>query len=197
LSQNFFNQRAAGWDAGPAEKDTGKLAAMANRLDIQPGAAVLDVGTGTGVFVPYILDKIGDSGSLVCLDYAEEMLKVAQRKEFNRAATIRYLCADVMASGLDDAAFDAIVCYSVFPHFEDKPAVLRELYRLLKPGGRLLVCHTANSTTINRIHAGLPEVSTHLLPGVAGMAVLLAEAGFADLSVVDGADDYLASAVRP
>jgi len=196
LSQDFFNQRAAGWDVGPAEKDTGKLKSMANRLEIKPGAAVLDVGTGTGVFVPYLIKRIGASGSLVCLDYAEEMLKLAQQKESNRAANIRYVCADVMANGLPDAAFDAVVCYSVFPHFGDKPAVLRELYRLLKPGGRLFVCHTSSRATINRIHAGLPEVSDHLLPDAAEMAALLSEAGFADLSVEDGAEDYLARAVR-
>jgi len=197
LSQDFFNQRAAGWDAGPAEKDAGKLEMMADRLNIEPGTAVLDVGTGTGVFVPYILSRIGAAGSLVCLDYAAEMLKEARRKDFNRTGNIRYVCADIMANGLDDGAFDAIVGYSVFPHFADKPAVLRELYRLLKPGGRLFICHTASSATINRIHAGLPEVTDHLLPDAAGMAALLAEAGFAELSVVDGVDDYLASAVRP
>ena len=169
MSQDYFNQRAAGWDAGPAEKDTGKLELMADRLGIESGAAVLDVGTGTGVFVPYLINRIGTSGSLVCLDYAEEMLKLAQRKEFGRAGNIRYVCADVMAHGLADAAFDAVVCYSVFPHFEDKPAVLRELYRLLKPGGRLCVCHTSNRAAINRIHAGLPEVSDHLLPDAAEM----------------------------
>ncbi len=81
MSKDFFNQRAAGWDGSVAEKDSGKLESMANRLGIEPGAAVLDVGTGTGVFVPYLLAHIGPSGSLVCLDYAEEMLKAAQRKD--------------------------------------------------------------------------------------------------------------------
>lgn len=197
MSQDFFNRLAAGWDAGPAEKDTAKLQAMADRLAISPGAAVLDVGTGTGVFVPYILNRIGAGGSLVCLDYAEAMLKKAQKKQFTRTGNIRYVCQDVMACGLPDAAFDAIVGYSVFPHFTDKPAVLREFTRLLKPGGRLLICHTASSATINRIHAGLPEVCDHLLPDAAAMSTLFAEAGFVDISVVDGAEDYLAVGVRP
>jgi len=59
-----------------------------------------------------------------------------------------------------------------------------------------LICHTAGATAINRIHAVIPEVSDHLLPDAAAMAALLNQAGFADLSVVDGAEDYLACGVR-
>jgi ubiquinone/menaquinone biosynthesis C-methylase UbiE len=199
MSRDFFNRKAAGWDEFAAEKDVTKLRSLADRLEIQPGAAVLDVGTGTGIFVPYILARIGASGSLVCLDYASEMLKLAEQKEYNRGrvGNIRYVCADIMAHGLAEAAFDAVVCYSVFPHFEDKPAALTRLYRLLKPGGRLLVCHTAGSAAINRIHAGLPEVHDHRLPDAAGMTALLGEAGFTDVCVTDGAAEYLASGVRP
>ena len=52
MSKEFFNARAATWDERAAEKDVGRLKAMAARLDITPGSTVLDVGTGTGVFVP-------------------------------------------------------------------------------------------------------------------------------------------------
>ena len=82
MIKTYFNEKAAIWDETIAEKNVAKLEEMAKWLDIEPGSTVLDVGTGTGVFVPFILRKIGRNGRLVCLDLAEEMLKRAQAKGF-------------------------------------------------------------------------------------------------------------------
>jgi ubiquinone/menaquinone biosynthesis C-methylase UbiE len=191
VSREFFNARAATWDEKVAEKNVSRLEKMAARLDIRPGDGVLDVGTGTGVFVPYLLQKIGDAGRLVCLDFAEEMLRQARLKGFT--GNIDYRCADIEDSRLPDASFDAVVCYSVFPHFQDKPKALREINRLLRPGGRVFICHTSGRRTINKIHRSLPEVRDHLLPGSAEMLRLLSGAGFEDIVIDDAPDDYLAS----
>ena len=78
MSRDFFNVRAATWDENIAEKDTSRLEVILARIDIEPGSVVLDVGTGTGVFVPYLLRRIGDHGQLVCLDFAEKMLAIAR-----------------------------------------------------------------------------------------------------------------------
>jgi ubiquinone/menaquinone biosynthesis C-methylase UbiE len=192
MSRDFFNARAATWDEKATEKDISRLEAMAARLDIRPGATVLDVGTGTGVFVPYILHKIGHAGNLVCLDYAGEMLKIARAKGFE--GNIGYVCAAVEDSRLPDNSFDAVVCYSVFPHLQDKPKALREINRLLKPGGRLFICHTSSRRAINEIHRSLPEVCDHLFPENEETRSLLSGAGFEDIRISDGRDDYLVSA---
>ena len=113
MSREFFNARALTWDERVAEKDTSRLAAMAGRIDIKPGDTMLDVGTGTGIFVPFCLDKIGSKGRLVCLDYAEKMLEIARSKRFR--GNISFICADIEDSGLPGASFDAVVCYSVSP----------------------------------------------------------------------------------
>jgi ubiquinone/menaquinone biosynthesis C-methylase UbiE len=192
MSKEFFNSRAATWDERAAEKDTSRLKAMVGRLDIMPGSTVLDVGTGTGVFVPYILAKIGRGGSLVCLDYAEEMLKAARAKIFT--GNIKYLCADIENTALQDNTFDAVVCYSVFPHFSDKLKALREMYRILKPEGWLYICHTSSREDINNIHRGIPDICNHLFPENDDMERILEAAGFTDISISDGEDDYLADA---
>jgi ubiquinone/menaquinone biosynthesis C-methylase UbiE len=194
MSKDFFNARAAIWDEQVTEKDAGKLKAMADRLDIKLGETVLDVGTGTGVFVPFLLEKIGRKGKLVCLDYAGEMLKIAKAKGFK--GNITFLCADITESRLAGESFDSVVCYSVFPHFEDKPGILREIYRLLKKGGRLFVCHTSSRQAINDIHRGLAEVNDHLIPENDDMYLMLAGARFKDIRIEDGKEDYLAAAVK-
>ena len=194
MSKDFFNSRAATWDEKVAEKDVSKLKAMLARLDIKPGATVLDVGTGTGVFVSLLLKKIGREGNLVCLDFAEEMLKITQAKGFK--GNISYLCADIENSRLADKSFDAVVCYSVFPHFRDKPKALREINRLLKKEGLLFICHTSSRRAINEIHRSLPEVCNHLFPENEDTHRMLSEAGFEDISISDGKDDYLVSAKK-
>ncbi len=195
MSKEFFNSRAVIWDEKVAEKDTAKLEAMAARLEIKAGAAVLDVGTGTGVFTPFLLKKLGPEGKLVCLDFAEEMLKILKSKGFK--GNISYVCADIENSRLADKYFDAVVCYSVFPHFQNKLKILREINRLLKKGGSLFICHTSSRQTINKIHRSTPEVCDHLLPESEDVRRMLSGAGFVDIHINDGKDDYFVSASRP
>ncbi|UCH42318.1 MAG: methyltransferase domain-containing protein, partial [Dehalococcoidales bacterium] len=76
----YFNERADIWDETVAEKDTAKLERMAARLNLKPGFKILDVGTGTGVFLPFIFNKIGQDGQVIAIDIADEMLLKAKVK---------------------------------------------------------------------------------------------------------------------
>ena len=189
-----FNQKAASWDETSSEKDTTKLARMAKRLDIKPGSIVLDVGTGTGVFIPFLLREIGKGGRIVALDFAEKMLRRARAKGFN--GNIDYLCADVTNIPLGNEIFDIIVCYSSFPHFQDKPGALAEMNRVIKRGGRLLICHTSSRASINEIHRQIPAVENDIIPDGGEMQIILLRAGFIEIKI-DDSESYLASARKP
>ena len=191
----YFNQRAASWDATVAERDTSKLEQMAERLNIEPGSTLLDVGTGTGVFIPFLVRKIGRNGHIIALDFAEEMLKRVMAKGFN--GNIDYLCADVTDIPLDDEIFDTVVCYSSFPHFQDKPRALTEMNRVTKSGGKLFICHTSSRTIINQIHRQIPEVGNDTIPDEGEMQIMLSMAGFTEISIDDTNESYLASARKP
>jgi len=162
MIRGYFNQQAATWDESVAEKDTAKLGRMAECLNLEPGFIVLDVGTGTGVFLPFLLDRIGKNGRVVALDVAEAMLLRAKAKGFQ--GNIDYICADVMDIPLDNAIFDAVVCYSSFPHFQDKPRAFAEIYRVTRSGGSLSICHTKSRAEINEIHHQIPEVHHDTIP---------------------------------
>jgi ubiquinone/menaquinone biosynthesis C-methylase UbiE len=191
----YFNQQAATWDETVAEKDTARLERMAERLRLELSFTVLDVGTGTGVFLPFLLEKIGGNGRVVALDVAEAMLLRAKAKGF--PGNIDYVCADVMDIPLDDGIFDAVVCYSSFPHFQDKSRAFSEIYRVIKNGGRLSICHTKSRNEINNIHRRIPEVHHDTIPEADRMQSMLLSAGFTEIKIEDNADSYLAFAMKP
>jgi len=183
---------AAVWDENIAEKDAVKLKRMARRLNIKPRSRVLDIGTGTGVFLPFILAQVGQSGGIVAMDIAGEMLAKARAKGFD--GDIAYLLADATGIPLGDGIFDAVVCYSSFPHFQDKPGALAEIYRVIKSGGKLVICHTSGRATINEIHTDIPSVAHDTIPERSQMQAILTEAGFGEIKIADRRTSYLVSA---
>jgi ubiquinone/menaquinone biosynthesis C-methylase UbiE len=194
MTWSYFNSKADIWDEKIAEKDFSKLENMAKNLYIQTGSKVLDVGTGTGIFIPFLLQKIGAKGELFCLDSAERMLEKARKKNFN--GNIEYVCSDISNTQLGDEIFDVVVCYSSFPHFRDKAKALVEIKRLLKKGGRLFICHTSSRVSINEIHQRIPELSKDIIPDKEEMWHLLSSAGFGQIDVRDEISSYLAMAEK-
>jgi ubiquinone/menaquinone biosynthesis C-methylase UbiE len=192
MTESYFNGKAHIWDEKVAENDPVKLQNMADNLDIEPGAHILDVGTGTGVFVPFLLKIIGTGGKLTCLDFAEKMLEQARKKNFK--GNIEYICSDIHATDFSDETFDAVVCYSSFPHFHNKSTALKEINRVLKKGGKLFICHTSSRTDINKIHKQIQEVCHDLIPDKEEMQGLLLSTAFDDIEIRDEPSSYLARA---
>jgi len=190
----YFNQKAGTWDETSSERDTSKLERMTKRLDIKPGSTLLDVGTGTGVFIPFLLREIAEGGRIVALDIAERMLARARAKGFN--GNIDYLCADVTNIPLRNEIFDIVLCYSSFPHFPDKSRALAEMNRVIKRGGRLLICHTSSRARINERHRQISAVENDILPDEGEMQSLLSSTGFVNIKI-DDSESYLASARKP
>ncbi len=194
MTRTFFNQKAAAWDENHCEQDTTKLKALAERLGVGPGATLLDIGSGTGIFLPLLLRKIGNQGVLVALDYAEEMLRKARVKDVSDR--ICYLQGDVACLPFVSEIFDACVCYSSFPHFQDKPKALQEMNRVLKEGGRLVICHTSNRDEINRVHRRIPAVANDIIPAEGELKTMLKRARFINIRIDNDAISYLATAQK-
>ena len=195
ILRSYFNEKAASWDEIVAEKDVSKLERMAERLDIRSGAKVLDVGTGTGVFIPFLLSKVGNGGQILALDFAEEMLKISCTKRIR--GEIYHLHAAVTHIPTRDEFFDVIVCYSSFPHFQDKKRACAEMNRVTRAGGRLLICHTSSRIVINEIHRQIPSVARDTIPDAGEMSYLLSSNGFTDIEIDDGDKSYLVRARKP
>lgn len=106
---------------------------VADAAGTKPGERVLDVACGTGVLACAAAERVGMHGAVVGLDPNEEMLVVARRK----SARVEWKIGRAESLPFPDASFDRVVSQFGFMFFEDRPAALREMTRVLRPGGRL------------------------------------------------------------
>lgn len=156
--RDYFDQIAAKWDGILEEKMmTARLRDIVAGLSIEPRVAVLDVGCGTGVLFPMLLEKVGRDGHIVALDISGKMLKHAKTK----GHPVTVIQGDAQRLPFPAETFDWVVCNSVFPHFSDKLGALREIHRVLKDGGRLVICHPNSREAVNEIHHTIGGVVAH------------------------------------
>lgn len=111
-----------------------------DRLDLRPGACVLDVCSGSGGSALPAAERVGSKGRVVAVDLAERLIALAAAKAQSKGLdTIEFRVADMLALGYPDDAFDAVICvFGVF-FAPDMTAAVRELWRMVRPGGRLAV----------------------------------------------------------
>ena len=121
-------------------------------LTPSPGERVLDLGCGSGGFGRVVAPLVAPGGRVIGVDRAPEAVNLARRlSDGVETAGLAFEWADGHDLPFADASFDAAACISVLSFCEDPGRVLAELYRVLCPGGRLLV---ANSDEDTRIYNG-------------------------------------------
>jgi SAM-dependent methyltransferase len=106
--------------------------------ELHPGETVLDLGSGGGIDVLLSAKRVGPSGKVYGLDMTEEMLALALRnKEEAGATNVEFLKGYIEDIPLPAATVDVIISNCVINLSTDKPRVLAEMFRVLRPGGRL------------------------------------------------------------
>ncbi|HEX5042754.1 MAG TPA: methyltransferase domain-containing protein [Candidatus Polarisedimenticolaceae bacterium] len=176
MSQFVFDQRAAAQlEVMYRRRDVVRRRRLVREaLAAEAGHRVLDVGCGPGFLSAEILAEVGVSGAVIGVDSSPVMLGVAARRcEGMGNATFEE--GDATALPVEDRSFHRALCVQVLEFVADVPAALRELYRVLRPGGRALVWdvdwstlswHSTDPSRMQRIlqvwdrhlaHAALPR----------------------------------------
>ncbi|MDR2433328.1 MAG: class I SAM-dependent methyltransferase [Treponema sp.] len=191
-TRDFFNSMADSWDE-KNRYETDKIELMLNLLYIKNGDTVLDVGTGTGVLLPLLLRKTGGE-YITAIDVAEKMIEKAKQK-FPDTGT-RFAAADVMEYPFDNDSFDHIICYSVFPHIQEKSAAIARFAAALKPGGLLSVLHSAAKEKINGVHVHSHEINSDYLLPAGEYIPLLRKNSLREEIIIDNAEMFMLCARR-
>lgn len=155
-------------------------------IDLQPGQTVLDLGSGGGIDVLLSAQKVGANGFVYGLDMTDEMLALALANKARASVTnVAFLKGQIENIPLPANSVDVIISNCVINLAADKSVVLRDAFRVLKPGGRFAVSDVvadgpvpselrANMSWVGCI-AGALEIETY--------KALLREAGFEDVSI--------------
>jgi len=193
--QEYFDQLAPTWDKELTQERLKRLDNIVKELGIKPGYYVLDIGSGTGVLLPFLIAELGDEGKIVALDFSVEMLVQAQAKNFPPIVGLAQ--ADVLAIPLVDNSVDLAICNSAFPHFDDKVKALKEIARVLRNHGRLVICHTMSRETLNQLHQSIGGiVASDLLPDELQLRGLIKQAGLKITHFEDRPERYLVIAEK-
>ncbi|GAA2993273.1 class I SAM-dependent methyltransferase [Kitasatospora albolonga] len=145
--REFFAARADTWDSKYPD-DSPRYAAAIAELGPLDGAFILDAGCGTGRALPLLKAAAGKTGTVLGVDVTPEML----RRAAAHAAEARVVLADCERLPLPDATADVVFAAGLVNHLPDPAAGLRELARVTRPGGRLVLFHAIGRAVLAARH---------------------------------------------
>jgi ubiquinone/menaquinone biosynthesis C-methylase UbiE len=106
---------------------------------LQTGQSVLDIACGTGLVARTAARRLGSGGTVVGLDLSAPMLAAARSAAAAEGVTIEWREGSALKLPLADEAFDVVFCQQGLQFFPDRAAALREMHRVLAPGGKLVL----------------------------------------------------------
>lgn len=164
------------------------------------GETVLDLGSGAGLDAFFAAQKVGPTGKVIGVDMTPEMLAKARNNARKMGVTnVEFRAGDIEALPVDNETVDVIISNCVINLAPNKAKVFEEAYRVLKPGGRLMVSDIVlNGQLTDEVRNDIANYT-----GCLGGAIpedeylqLMRDAGFQDVRVVEKAGGEMASSAR-
>lgn len=147
--RDFFDSIANEWD-NIIEVNEEKINTLLSKVDIKDNDNILDVGTGTGVLIPF-LKNLNSNGIIKGVDVSSGMLDIANQK-FKDLENVSFEVLDVENSSIE-GKYDKIILYSMFPHLKNKTNTIKVLVKNnLNKDGKLIIAHSNSREFLNNMH---------------------------------------------
>jgi SAM-dependent methyltransferase len=167
---------------------------LVDAAGLAEGGHVLDLACGTGVVARIVAQRVGPQGRVTGIDLNPGMISVARSLRVSDGAQIEWLEGSALAIPLTDASVDVVLCQQGLQFFPDKPLAMREMRRVLVPGGRVALSvwssaglyNTAVGEALTRFvgeDTASKFCASRRCPGKAELERLAAGAGFSDVNV--------------
>jgi len=157
--------------------------------ELHEGEIVLDLGSGGGIDVLLSARRVGPTGKAYGLDMTDEMLELARKNQREAGVeNVEWLCGHIEQVPLPDASVDVVISNCVINLSADKPAVIREAARVLKPGGRFAVSDVIADPSMDDATRADMQQFTGCIAGALTRDEFeraLADAGLTDVEIVE------------
>jgi len=154
---------------------------------MRPGEVVVDLGSGAGFDAFLAVRQVGESGRVIGVDMTHEMLAKARANAAKLGLTnVEFRLGEIEHLPIADNTADVVISNCVINLSPDKPAVLNDAFRVLKPGGRVAISDVVMLRPLPPELASMKELLTGCAAGAATVAELsnwLEQAGFTDIRI--------------
>ncbi|MDE6479081.1 MAG: class I SAM-dependent methyltransferase [Muribaculaceae bacterium] len=186
---DFFDALAPSWDENEIRSTPERVKHILSELTISKGMEVLDLGTGTGVLLPYLSEIVGPEGHVTAIDLSEGMLSIA-RKKYGHLENVEFLRLDFEEEQIP-GKYDVALLYSVYPHLHAPADTIEWLFKMnMKPDGRIVIAFPSDEEFINNIHHERKAEHDHLPPAHV-LAEMIRNWGFRAEVLAATPDEYI------
>lgn len=185
----FFNDLSLTWDKR-CKHDYNKIENILSKININRGDKILDVGTGTGILIPFLVAATGPEGKVVAVDVSTGMIEQAKKK-FGLLRNVNFEIGDV-ENVQPEGTFDHIILYSMYPHLK-RPidTICSFIKHHLAPKGNLIIAHSQSKEEINmKHHHHDGEVDSFDLPAVEELITAFEGRGIKVIEAQDNEEYY-------
>ena len=185
----FFDTLAPTWDENEIRSTPDRIKSILGKLRISKGMDILDLGTGTGVLVPYLSEMVGYEGHVTAIDLSDGMLSLARQK-YGHLKNVEFMKIDFEEEQIP-GKYDLALLYSVYPHLHAPADTMEWLFKMnMKQDGRIVIAFPSDEEFINNIHHEKKAEHDHLPPAHT-LAEMIRNWGFKAEVLAATPDEYI------
>ena len=176
----FFDSHAQNWDSSWKEEEFVVMRKILERSKLTKEDILLDIACGTGILVPFFLERGLAFSHIQGIDISPKMVEIFSQK----FPDISVLCADFNTALFPDDFFTYIIIFNSFPHFLEPENLFKRVSQILKPGGKLVIAHSKTREKVDHHHEHCKGiVRTHRLIEDAKFMEYYEKYGFTDILI--------------